>query len=75
MSMDAGVPELVSNPKGCGILGILFGGRTPLDPNPSCQLLVFTASWHFFIKLRKPAFLSNGVMSLVKWLVTLVQLL
>jgi hypothetical protein len=68
------MPELALNPKGSGMLGGLFGGRTLLGPNPSCQLLVFAASQHFFIKVRKPAFLLVGILSLVMWLVTLAQL-
>ncbi len=68
------MPELASNPKGSGMSGSFFGGRMPLGPDLSCQLLVFAASRHFFIKVRKPAFLSAGILSLVMWLVTLVQL-
>ncbi len=51
-----------------------FGGRMLLGPDPSCQLLVFAALQHFFIKVRKPAFLSAGILSLVTWLMTLAQL-
>jgi hypothetical protein len=69
-----GMPKLASNLKESGMLGVFFGGRMPLAPNPSCQLLVFAASRHFFIKVRKPAFLSAGFLSLVMWLVTLAQL-
>ncbi len=69
-----GMSKLASNSKGGGMSGGFFGGRMLLGPNPSCQLLIFAASQHFFIKARKPAFLSAGILSLVTWLVTLVQL-
>jgi hypothetical protein len=55
-----GIPELALNLKGSRILGGFFVGRTLLGPDPSCQLLVFAALRHFFIKVRKPSFLSLG---------------
>jgi hypothetical protein len=68
------MPELALNPKGSGMSGVFFGSWLPLGPDTSCQLLVFTALWHFFIKVRKHAFLLAGILSLVTWLVTLVKL-
>jgi hypothetical protein len=69
--------RLGSKPKGSGVSGGFFGGRTPLGSDPRRQFFVECSSKqmrHFFIKARKLAFLSEGNLSFVTWLVLRAQL-
>ena len=58
-----------SKPKGSGGSGGLFGGRTPLGSDPRSQFFFVDASSrqvrHFFMKARKLALLSEGILSFV----------
>jgi hypothetical protein len=63
--------KLGSKPKGGGGSGGFFGGRTTLGSDPRSQLFFVVsvvASRHFFIKDRKLAFFSEGILSFVTWL-------
>ena len=67
--------KLGSKPKGSGGSGGFFGGRTPLGSDPRSQLFfVVVASRHFFIKDRKLALFSEGILSFVMWLAHRAQL-
>ena len=58
-----------SKPKGSGGSGGFFGGRTPLGSDPRSQFFFVDASsrqmWHFFMKARKLALLSECILSFV----------
>ena len=63
--------KLGLKPKGSGGSGGFFGGQTPLGSDPRSQLFfaaLVVASRHFFIKNRKLAFFSKGILSFVSWL-------
>ena len=58
--------DLYSNTNGRGndASGGLAGGRTPLGPDPKSQFADFVAR-HLDMKVRKSAFLSAGILSLL----------
>ena len=63
--------KLGSKPKGSSGSGGFFGGRTPLGSDPRSQLCFVTLATtlrHFFIKVRKFIFISEGILSFVTWL-------